>query len=126
MSLALAHPGLPTCENCQAFIHDANWRRVRRGGVDQPRPKGVPTPCRTCPKIPKGLDPVPANAVVLSPRNQRAYWYYLQCCVDNLGLLDQDGITIRNNAIIANAIRQHERASSNTEMLLLGLLGKVK
>lgn len=62
------------------------------------RPKGIPTPCSTCPKIPLGVVPEPRNATDLSAKNWLAYRHYLENRAVNS--FPHDPIVRRNAALI--------------------------
>mgnify|MGYP001559404677 CR=1 FL=1 len=102
----LGSPELPSCGDCQKWLYDPDrgWAKTIKGHGKRARPvarpKGVPTPCHRCPKIPKGKEPKPENAVELSGKNRRAWLYFAKCQVDKLGLIPQDEITVKNNALI--------------------------
>lgn len=124
VNLLINHPELPSCEDCQRWLHNAAWERTTRVGEPVVRPKGVPTPCGSCPKIPKGVHPCPENAVVISPKNALAYRYYLQCLIDNRGVLQQDRITVRNNALIRYADDRSRQQQNAVLPLMLSMMVK--
>jgi hypothetical protein len=67
------------------YLYDDNgatFGRVltdRRTGGPQARPKGAPTPCRLCPKIPPGRPPHPSSAVEPTEQHRQAYEFYGEC-----------------------------------------------
>lgn len=78
LQLALVHPELPTCADCQRWMHDPKtWKLSRKGGKPVPRPgiAGAGTPCYLCPKSDNDR-PCPENE--LSPRNWRAVEHFYQ------------------------------------------------
>lgn len=99
---------------------------VLRGGQKVPRIKGQKTPCKWCPKIPKGKDPIPENAVELSPHNWRAYQHYLECKA--VGQFPDDPIVRRNAMLIRqveeSARRMENLASNVREILAAFVVGK--
>jgi hypothetical protein len=108
--LLLTHPELPSCLDCQRWIYDPlqGWKRSERGGVAMPRPQGMPTPCRTCPKIPAGERPHPSRAVELSDENYLAYLHYQRCKA--VGRFPEDAIVERNAGILRTVEEQIGRA----------------
>jgi len=119
VSLLRLAPELPTCADCRQWWYDPkDWKRMRRAGQELPRPLGCPTPCWKCPK---STDGKPNPGAELSLRNWRALEYARQCAVDTLGLLPQDRIVVRNNAIIRNVEERLSRHQAMTAMI--GLLG---
>lgn len=68
-----------SCKDCKAWIHDKDWKRSKRGGVDQPRPPGVPTPCKICPKG----SPADEHWFHLTPRNAAAVRRYHEVQASN-------------------------------------------
>jgi hypothetical protein len=119
---------LPTCERCIAVMHDENWKPCTRGGKEIPRAKGSKTPCWKCPKIPKGMEPRPENAVELTARGWAAWWYWLQCKEDQTCQLPRDRITLRNAALLRQVEQQALRSqtASDTADLVLALLAARK
>ena len=87
--VALLHPEWDRpCAACERFVVQADGSAVRdrRTGLPMLRPKGVPTPCGQCEKVPAwarraGLD-VPELrklAVEMTPRNRAAWRFYREC-----------------------------------------------
>lgn len=108
-----------SCSDCQTYLyHDKGagqfGKRVERGGKAVKRPKGTPTPCAWCPKIPPGERPVPANAVELSDKSTAAYAHYLECRA--VGDFPRDAIVLRN----AGLIRHAEDAAERVERAQVG------
>ncbi len=127
VSTLISHPELPTCQDCKDWIYDENWKRLRdrKTGKEYRRPLGTPTPCHKCPK-----GPVPFEKE-LTLQNAQAFRYYLECKVDNLGLLPQDRITVRNNSLIRfveeNATRQASvHAANSLATAIMAMMNRVK
>lgn len=72
-----------------------------------PRPKGLPTPCRFCPKIPPKARPSPENGEELTPENWAAYRHYLECKA--IGVFPADAIVRRNAGIIRDLEDHYDR-----------------
>ena len=53
--------------------------QLTRGGKPVRRAPGAKPPCVFCPKIPPGKEPVPENAVELTPLGRRVYDHYHRC-----------------------------------------------
>lgn len=122
VGLRLAHPNLPSCEDCKRFMIDTKtWTPLVPQGRNEPtlRPKGTPTPCWQCPKIPKGAKPCPENAQQLSTKNQQALWWYWRTKADGAGALPQDEVSLRNNAIIAMVMESHDRIVRDSIPMIL-------
>ena len=121
--LQLLHPGMRSCGDCQQFLYYDRGEgdfgeRVERGGKPVLRPKGVKTPCRWCPKIPPGDDPVPASAAELDEKNFAAYLHYLECKA--VGNFPNDPIVRRNAALIRqaeDAVEQVRQARTGVAVL---------
>ena len=112
MSLLLYHPEVAyrPCEDCKAWVYDSKTgERMKRGGKDVPRPKGIPTPCSTCPK----KSPQEARHYELSAKNWQALEMYLQTqATFGLSLpkrVAQDPIVRKNMGIIGWVFSQHQR-----------------
>lgn len=82
------------------------------------RPRGVkalrilklqPTKCEWCPKIPTDVNPEPANAVELSPKNWAAFQFHLECRATNSW---PDDPIVKRNAML---IRQVEDIAARSE-----------
>jgi hypothetical protein len=87
----------------------------------QPRPKGMATPCYTCPKIPPGATPVRANALCLDKKNADAFRHFRECKA--VGQFPDD-LTVRRNArIIQDTLDAVEREDRMTIIVKLGALG---
>lgn len=78
MWLLLAHPELPTCQDCQTWLYSVDtWQRVERAGQPQPRPPGTATPCYRCPKSDR-TNPQPHPERDPTPRTLAALEVFLQ------------------------------------------------
>ncbi len=118
----MAHPEIPACADCQAWMYDSDWRPSRRLGKPVPRRPGVPTPCYRCPKSEDGT---PNPDAELSARNWHAYGYYRQCKEDDTHLLPRDRVVLRNNATIA-AVEQRLQQTTMTADLARIVLTALK
>lgn len=136
MTLKICHPKLPSCEDCKVYRYDDEWnlKKRRRGRVgltviEEPerRGEGDLPPCKTCPKIPSGVAPIPENAVVLSPENESAFFYYRLCREDPGGQwYERDGLTVQNNALIRGRLEAIDRQQANNTKEILLSLAKVQ
>lgn len=133
MSLILINPHVASrsCEDCKKWLYDDRPDRmalkpVERAGERVPRIRGQLPQCKWCPKIPKGTDPIPENAVELSPRNWAVYQHYLQCKA--VGAFPDDAIVRRNAMLIRqveDAARRNESLAANVrEILTAFVVGK--
>jgi len=109
----LFHPRVArvSCRDCQTWLYE-DWELVRRParvGLPVRRPKGMPTPCHKCPKIPDEAPKSAQFAAELSDRNRRAYLHYLEC--EAVGRFPDDPIVARNAAIIRGWLRAAERST---------------
>jgi hypothetical protein len=133
--LRLCHPKLPSCDSCQKYSYDEEWKiRKRRRGrtglhvIEEPvkRGPGEVPPCSTCPKIPEGVVPLPANAVTLSPENEAAFFYWQACRQDPNGEhFDRDELTIMNNVSIQQIVDAIDRQRMVDQNRILLSLAKV-
>ena len=118
----LAHPELPSCNDCQKWLYDPKtWQRMARGGKELPRPPDQPPPCSVCPKIPQGAVPIPDNAVELSRENHLAYTLALEVMAGRP--MPDDPITWRNCALVQQALQSHDRGTQHANVKFLGLVG---
>lgn len=95
-------------------------------GEPVPRPRGVPTPCHTCPKIPAGAAPVRENAREFTPRLAKAYWHYRGCkAIGRFPIHPhgEDEIVVDNARIIAGVERiVEEDGRKRLELTLVSVL----
>jgi hypothetical protein len=132
LQLVLLHPEVAavSCEDCQTWMYDDGWEKETRYGLPVLRPEGAPTPCWSCPKIPKGAPPKPSSAVELSDKNVRAYLHYKECKA--VGRFPDDPIVTRNARIIAGAEEsvKESRQMEGQRQALMGILaalgGRIK
>ncbi len=112
--LHLARPEIPTCQDCQTWVHDDRWRRTEyrlvRGGPKIPLPnfKGI-TPCVLCPKSIRSPDGSarPNPGADLAGRNWQALQLYT--AVRAGAPMPDDGIAVKNCALIQGVVDQYER-----------------
>jgi hypothetical protein len=127
----LLHPEIAarSCDDCQKYLYFDRGPsdfgvRVERGGKPCPRPKNVKPPCKWCPKILPGDEPVPANAQELSEKNVAAFLHYQEARAT--GHFEHDAIVARNAAMIRSAEDAAERAhQARTGLTTLAALHKV-
>lgn len=97
----------------------SDGKRLEKGLTREPVPRGnQPTPCGSCPKIPKDVSVrTPAYAEELSERNLWAWQHYLRCKA--VGQFPDDPIVRRNAAIMAEVEKEidHLRQARLFEML---------
>lgn len=122
MRVLLFHPEWSrSCADCLSWLYADDGHVVKRCGEPVSRPKGAPTPCHKCPKIPFGAVPVRANAVELTEQNYRAYLHYLECRA--VGKFPDDPIVRRNARILRALQDEFEQRPLWKLIALLGLGG---
>lgn len=101
MRLLLLHPEVAcrSCEDCKKWLYDKDGRLAMRGDKPMDRPATIKVVCETAAGCPKGT---PEKQVVLSRKNQTAYYHYRQCAA--VGKFPDDGIVMRNAEIIKSVI----------------------
>ena len=109
----IAHPEIPSCADCQAFMYDKSWERSKSLGQPVKRPAGAPTPCYRCPKSEDGT---PNPAAELSAKNWRAYNYFRLCCSDATLLLPRDRLVLKNNSMIQLIEERLGQAKSSSDL----------
>lgn len=107
-----------SCADCETWLYGDDGRQSMRMGLPLVRPKGVPTPCHKCPKIPYGLEAIRANAAELDDRGMQAYQHYLECRA--VGVFPEDPI-VRRNARIFRAV--HDEYDKSPMWKLIALVG---
>jgi hypothetical protein len=125
--LALAHPHLPSCEDCIRFLYgrDGTCRTKPENSPDPGhrvrRTPGTPLPCYTCPKIPAARPPVPASAVELDERGRRALQHYQRCRAVNWNVPDASDPLVQQHAAIIRAVEDMiERQDEARQLVTLG------
>ena len=127
--MALYHPEVPSCRDCQKWMYDRDWRRIEKWrrtdeGLKRlpiARSPGHPLPCGTCPKSgPQDGRPHPEKE--LSWRNQRCFLHYLECKAT--GSFPDDPIVRRNAGLIRSVEDLHERQKGMLPLMLAGMLAK--
>lgn len=103
------------CEECEAWLNERGVL-TRRGGQPVPRPKGAPTPCWQCPKIPPGRPDRPAFAVELSDRNRRCWDHYREHAATGWRATDAADPLVQHHAeviaeVVAFVARRRETAA---------------
>lgn len=122
--LLTAHPEVATrdCGDCQRWLYDDRGnveRRPKRTGLPVVRPAGTDPPCGTCPKVPKGLEPSPANATQVTARVLRCVEHYRECRAVGWRVPDAGDPLVRHHAAV---IRQVEDDAAANRFGLLGLI----
>jgi hypothetical protein len=119
--LLLLHPEVPSCDQCEQFIHDPGrgWQPLKKRGSSEPepRPAGTATPCGLCPKIPKPC-PATGRKSELSERNWQTYLHYLQCKA--VGEFPPDALVRRNAGwirMIEDQVQREQAAGADTALL---------
>jgi hypothetical protein len=80
LKLRHLHPEFDrTCKSCITFIYNEDGTICKRAGQPQPRPKGVPTPCDRCPKIPDDAPKSPEHAIEPTSRSLAVIDHYDGC-----------------------------------------------
>lgn len=110
------------CEVCKKYVfnpdgtimrkpaHDPNGRLVELGNRKPP--------CDACPKIPKGVEPKPENAVELTPENWKAYRHWQGCdAVNWQGCEEGADATVRRNAAVIREVRDQVKREQELQWL---------
>lgn len=119
MTLILAHPeaAAVSCSTCKAWVHGPDWKVVKRGGVPQARPPGMPTPCHSCPKE----SPAKAAQLELTAANRQTLRLFLRSRATAGACLNEeernDELLLRNFALIDVIFRRWEREQQTTGWL---------
>lgn len=121
MWLRLVHPEVPTCTDCQAWLHNKDWSKTLRAGQPVPR-TGGPTPCWACPKGKLLFPPQPYPAADLSAKNEMAWQFYHQVRAGQP--MPDDPVTVRNCGLIRMVEDQVERAERSLGPLLSVLFAR--
>jgi hypothetical protein len=113
--MLLAHPEVPSCSQCQAWLFDDRWRHVTRAGEPVLRPAGATTPCRSCPKSHDGQ---PNPGADLTPRSRAVIEHYQQCRA--VGRFPEDAI-VEEHAGLLHAIEEQlaRKQQAETRRLLV-------
>lgn len=112
MRLLLAHPlvAARSCEDCARWVYLDDGRQQLRLGLPVLRPKGTPTPCWKCPKVPEDAPAkVREHAEELSDQNWLAYRHYLECRA--VGRFPDDPIVRRQASLVRQVTEGWERGS---------------
>jgi hypothetical protein len=114
------HPQVASvsCEDCQVLWYDENWQPVTRGGQHRSRPAGTRPPCRTCPKIPPGVEPKPENAVEVTEQVRRCYDHFKECRA--VRDFPHDPL-VRRHAMLFEEIEQAAERKFNLDVQLISL-----
>lgn len=118
--MLLFHPEWSrTCGDCVQWLYGDDGKPVMRCDEPQKRPRGAPTPCHKCPKIPEGVAKVRENAVELSEKNARAYLHFLECRA--VGRFPNDPIVRRNARILRALMDEAEQKPLHRLLAMLSL-----
>ena len=77
--MLLAHPNLPTCDECSEWMYNTEtWQRNKGHGGFVRRPRGSKLPCKRCPKCEgeKEASPEVGKRSTLAMRNYRTLRLY--------------------------------------------------
>ena len=120
--MAIQHPEVPACSDCQAFMYDPKtWKICTRGGKPLPRTKNAPTPCYQCPKSDDGR---PNPGAELRGRNARIYELYLMV---RAGVPMPDDLAIhRNLALVQLVVDRAHMVNASVQPLAQALLSQKK
>src|SRR5262249_39242508 len=105
--LLLYHPELPTCNDCQRWLHNADWtltERPRTGQKRIPRAPGTATPCLSCPRGRETGRPSPELELSARSRLTLARYYEAKAGAP----LPDDEILRRNCALLRRVEDQYE------------------
>jgi hypothetical protein len=94
------HPELPTCEDCQTYVYDADWRKTERRGLPVLRAsygRELSLPCHMG-KCPKSTDRRPNPGAELNGKNWLAYTLYTEIKAGRP--MPDDAIVVRNCGLI--------------------------
>lgn len=128
-ALQLSHPGIAalSCDDCERKLYTPEGKPVIRYGIHQDRPKGVLTPCVSCPKFdrdtPVGLrNPTLGRQQELTERNRQAIRHYEECRA--VGSFPDDDL-VRRHAVILRACEDMEARARQRETVeaMLALVG---
>lgn len=122
MSLRLAHPEIPSCRDCQEWWYDPkSWKITERPiGTPLKRQTFNPPPCSQCPKIPKGAEPIPSNAVELSAKNWLAYRLWKQ--IKAGAPMPNDAVVHENCGYLLDVEESYQRGQQGQSAVLLQVL----
>ena len=125
-----------SCDDCEKFMWNDSEESGRMGdriltlasGERWERPKGIPTPCHQCPKVPREKRTARAcrkDAIEPTERSWAILWHYRACrAVGEFRGADGqiDPLVRRHAGLIAEVVRAVERAKLDSANGLLGLL----
>lgn len=126
-----------SCDDCERYMYndgDESGRMGDRiillaGGAKWERPKGIPTPCHKCPKVPRDKRTARAcraDAIEPTPLSWAILWHYRACKAVNEFPRALDGridpLVKRHAGLIAEVVRAVERAKMDSASGLLSLL----
>ncbi len=97
-----------SCSDCVKWVFDDGGKVSMRAGLPVLRPKGSPTPCQKCPKIPASVpEKIRENAIELSDKNAQAWQHYLECRA--VGAFPDDPIVRRNARILRDVYDERDQ-----------------
>lgn len=118
------HPEIArrSCDDCIRFMYDDTPQRMGeirlRGGEPIPRLKSQKPSCGWCPKIPRGVEPRPSNAVELSEKNHQAYLFHVECRAVRSW---PDDPIVRRNAAIIERVEAMARDEQQSDLIALAV-----
>lgn len=125
MRLLYFHPkwATRTCRDCMTFIYSADGEISKRLGKPNLRPPGSILPCADCPKIPKGMEPSPRNAIELSERNWAVYQHYVESAAVGFRAIERRDAIVRQNAAI---IAEIEKERQQAPLMQIGMMSAMR
>lgn len=97
------------------YLHDKDFKPVKRGGKLVERYRNQPAPCffgdDKCPKV------KPFSGIELTEAHWKTYTHYLECKAT--GQFPDDAIVKRNAAAIARAEQRFERKQQYEQMMAM-------
>lgn len=118
-----------SCDDCEAFMYDdepgkmgATVQRLA-GGEPWRRPKGVPTPCHQCPKVPREKrtkQATRADAIEPTEASWAILWHYRQCRA--VRRHPEDELADRHAGLICEVLESVQRVRQDETSGLLGIL----
>lgn len=129
--LAVLYPHMVdrTCERCKEYQYNDKPNDMALEPVIladtsyMKRPKGVPTPCSICPKLPRGKSPEPANAIEPTQKSLQAFWHYQKCRA--VGRFPEDAVVESNAVVIGHCLDSIERIEKQEGTEAIKTLAKI-
>lgn len=133
--IALYHPAFKrTCRACETYQFSDHGIELDESGNPRKRSPRVPTPCRTCPKVPEWAKQVEGDykelrklADDMTEANRQAYRYYLECKATQA--FPSDPIVRWYSGLIRDVEDGHQRYQSerhHNDLSLLVMLAELR